>query len=391
VSAEIEERLRLYAQHQDTQAPPVTVAEARARVVHSAAGNGAARAATGPDGPTRERAYLVEPPDHQMVALARPRVPRRRAVAILAAVAAVIVAVLAVVVTRPGTHKPEPVAPAQLPATTVPLASPTGQLYWTDLPGIGRANVDGTNVARQLIPLNGQGAGPCMAVDRNYVYWPMGSPGSGALARANRDGTGLDTSFIPDLSGPVCLAVDGAHIYWITSTTDVAIGRANLDGTGINQEFVAVGKNDTGQIVGCGLAVDAAHIYWGDPSTGAIGRANLDGTGVNPAFITGSTALRGKPGPCMGVSDGAHIYWANSDGTVGRADVDGTGVNNSFISQPGLIGWPIPCAYDSTYLYWADAGRAPTSAIGRARLDGTHVQADFITGIAMPTDCAIGP
>jgi hypothetical protein len=418
VSAEIEEMLRLYAQHQDTQASPVTVAEARARVEHSAAGNGAARAATGPDGPTRERAYLVEPPDHQMVALARPRAPRRRAVAILAAVAAVIVAVLAVVVTRPGshqpavvtrphTHQPAPVAPAPLPVTTAPPPPPSGHLYWRDIKAIGRANLDGTNLARQLIPFNGQGAAPCVAVDRNHVYWPTGSPG--AVARANRDGTGLDTSFIPDPSGGgSCVAVDGAHVYWLSGTTDVAIGRANLDGSDVNQDFVTVGKNDPNSIVGCDIAVDGAQIYWGNPSTGAIGRVNLDGTGLDPAFITGLTTgvgagRPGPPGPCMGVSDGAHIYWANSDGTIGRANVDGTGVNNSFISLPvvsggppapfpgggGAAAWPIPCAHDSTYLYWADAGA--TAAIGRARLDGTDVEPDFITGLNMPSGCAVGP
>jgi transglutaminase-like putative cysteine protease len=81
-----------------------------------------------------ERAYLSEPPDHQMVAIARPRAPRRRAIAVLVAVAAVIVVTVAV--TRPGAHpRPNPVAPAHLPssASAVPGGSRTSASPLVDL------------------------------------------------------------------------------------------------------------------------------------------------------------------------------------------------------------------------------------------------------------------
>jgi hypothetical protein len=399
MSVEIEEMVRSYAQHQDRLAPPVTAAEARARAEQSAAGDGATRTTTEPDGPTRERGYLVEPREREMVTFAKPRAPRRRVIAVLAAVAAVTVVTVAVAVTRPGAHhQPEPpVAPPPSPTT---VARP--QLYWRDQGGIGRANLDGTDVvpSRELIPVGGW-QGPCaLAVDNNYVYWGSDRPvvsGDGTLGRAKRDGTGVDNNFIG--TGPYtarCVVTDGAHVYWTGYTVPgnkTTIGRANLDGTGA-EESIIPGINSTAAFSApCGLAVDGTHVYWGGDSNGtAVGRANLDGTGVIRDFITGV----GKP-TCGLVIDGGHIYWGTSNGTIGRANLDGSGVNDSFIRGPSLSGlFPVPCAADGTYIYWTLIG-PPTPWIGRARLDGTDVQADFInvhpdlaTVSASPDGCAIG-
>jgi hypothetical protein len=121
VSAEIEEILRLYAQHQDTQALPVTVAEARARVESLVLPNdGAKRAATHPDGPRREPGYLVEP-DHPTSILGRPR-PRRGRLIVVLAVAALI-ATCVLVTTRPGTHHPPSTVPPVAPPTTAAPAT----------------------------------------------------------------------------------------------------------------------------------------------------------------------------------------------------------------------------------------------------------------------------
>jgi hypothetical protein len=117
VSAEIEETLRGYAQHQDAQAPPVTVAEARARAEPLVSPhNGAKRATADPDDVTGERGYLVEP-DHPTSALGRPR-PRRGRLIVGLAVAALI-ATAVVVTTRPSTHH-QPDGPVAPPTTAPP-------------------------------------------------------------------------------------------------------------------------------------------------------------------------------------------------------------------------------------------------------------------------------
>jgi hypothetical protein len=70
------------------------------------------------------------------------------------------------------------------------------------------------------------------------------------------------------------------HLYWTDFATG-AIGRANLDGTGANQSFITAASPR-------GVAVDADHIYWTNGDVNTIGRANLDGTGANQSFITGA-------------------------------------------------------------------------------------------------------
>jgi hypothetical protein len=361
---------------------------------------------TNADGPMPEQAYVAERKDHRLLARAGRRGRRWRAIGVVAAAAAVIAATAAVVLTPSGKdqssvvarpHIPQPKPVATLPAspTTAPPVTPPGsQLYWRDWMGVYHSNLDGTAMVRVVRFPNAQinGAAPCMAADRNYVYWTNGIVET--VVRADRDGTGLDTTFITaglpagalDRSGGFsCIAVDGSHIYWV-NLARATIGHANLDGTGVNQDFITgFGNPDAAP---CGLAVDGANIYWGNTSRGTVGRANLDGTGVNQDFITGIAH-----GPCVGVAEGAHIYWGNSDGTIGRANVDGTGVNNGFISDTGANVVPILCA-DSTYLYWADDRGSPqssTSTIGRARLDGTDVEPDFMTGAHQPSGCAVAP
>ena len=386
MSGEIEEMLHRYAQHQDRQAPPVTATEARDRAEPLVDPDDAFRVATGRNGSHRERSYLVEQEAHRTTAFAGSRSRRRLAiVAVLAA--AVIVVTVAVVVTRPGTHR------QPKPATTVHVPAGQLQLYWSDPAGINRANVDGTDMAPNLIPSNDFATGSLcgLAVDRNYIYWGT----QGRVARVKRDGTGLDPSFIALPGAGACdVAVDGAHIYWAGPHE---IGRANLDGTHVQQAFIR-GPGVSPFMSPCGVAVDGAHIYWTDPTNGTIGRANLDGTGVNPDLIviTGLDEGPGRPAFCNPVVDGAHIYWGTSMDTIGRANLDGTGVNLRVISGLGVSGGypPIVCALDTTHLYWVDVvppQESVVSWIGRAGLDGTDVQDHLITVLNGSSGCGIGP
>jgi hypothetical protein len=181
-----------------------------------------------------------------------------------------------------------------------------------------------------------------------------------------------------------------AHIYW--STVDFnglagTVGRANLNGTMANQNFI---PGATQPFASPEVAVDAAHIYWTDERAGTIARANLDGTGVDQSFITGvsdtgsgtvTVPKDGGPGttnfPALRVAvDAAHVYWTNSaTGTIGRANLDGTHVNRKFITR---VGSPLGLAVDAAHVYWAD-NLAQT--IGRANLDGSGVNQSFFGGL----------
>ncbi len=190
----------------------------------------------------------------------------------------------------------------------------------------------------------------------------------------------------------VAAAPANAFVYWTNdngvNATGATIGRASLNGAPVNDSFVADGTRAF-------LAtVDSAHIYWTSAAGTTIGRANLDGTGADASFISGAD------GPAGVAVDSAHIYWANCGGiadqgcsgntvgtTIGRANLDGTGVNEDFIT-----GASAPCgiAVDSGHIYWANLGPGATgTTIGRANLDGTGVNEDFITGASAPCGIAV--
>jgi hypothetical protein len=85
---------------------------------------------------------------------------------------------------------------------------------------------------------------------------------------------------------------------------------------------------------------------------------------------------------------GNFVYWSNQSpgSTIGRAKINGTGANNNFITG---IDQPRGVAVDSKFIYWAEGGGGGNS-IGRANLDGSGVNHQFITtGVTNPTGVAV--
>jgi hypothetical protein len=301
-------------------------------------------------------------------------------------------------------------------ATSAPAAAPV-YLYWANstagrgapwakrpaATSIGRARLDGTGVEHSFV--SGTGRGPCgVALDGTHIYWAerqggkVGRPDKGgAIGRGNRDGSGVNASFIPTPGAHDCgVAIAGSQIYWAsegctfmpvkrncvfvpgTSSASASIGRANVDGTSVDRQFI------TGIGSPCGIAVAGKYIYWTNNAASkkpvTIGRANLDGTGVNKRFITGVKA------GCGIAVIGGDIYWTNAGFTdrpaIGRANLDGTGVNQGFIRTAST---PCGVAVYQGHIYWGEwTGRFaddPSTTIGRANLNGSAVNNQFITGI----------
>ena len=90
------------------------------------------------------------------------------------------------------------------------------------------------------------------------------------------------------------------------------------------------------------------------------------------------------PSGVIGVAvDGEHIYWSQDVAAkIGRANLDGTGVNREFIDDAGL---PLLIALDGQHIYWADG---MDDHIGKANLDGSGVVPDF-TNAAGPYGVAV--
>ena len=134
-----------------------------------------------------------------------------------------------------------------------------------------------------------------------------------------------------------------------------------------------------------------ADIFWASTtrtsagnSGSAIGHASDDGTNVNPSFIVPSSdAFHTLTALAVG---GGYVYWAltldgniGSPSAIGRAKIDGSDVTPNFITGPRSVSG---LAVDGSHIYWSDNqnnGSANIPSIGRANLDGTGVNESFIT------------
>jgi hypothetical protein len=228
----------------------------------------------------------------------------------------------------------------------------------------------------------------CFAAAANAdIYWIYGNN----IARANDDGTGVNQKFIPRQSAGD-LAVDSGHIY---GTEDLGGGigeiwRANLDGSGVDENFILSRDHSDA------IAVNSQHIYWSTNDDGAcsgtpgIDRANLDGSNKQYGVICDLQTLAPK-----GLeADSHYIYWSWIDASgashIGRANLDGSGVDENFISFAPNTYSTGGLAVDSNYIYWAEPENLQ-AFIGRANLDGSNPGFVFAGGPdTFTSDVAVG-
>jgi hypothetical protein len=204
-----------------------------------------------------------------------------------------------------GTHVDEDLITGFDADLALTLAVDEQHIYWTEFflgqfafyeTAIARANLDGTGVERKFV-LPGRFASG-IAVDDNYIYWTGGD----AIGRANLDGTEVENDFIPvpvppnsPTAAQGAIEVDAEHVYWVNAASGPSpgsvqptIARANLDGSAIDTSFIA-DWDVTFSPAPVDVAVDAEHIYWTNSTTidapGTIGRADLDGSNVDQRFI----------------------------------------------------------------------------------------------------------
>jgi hypothetical protein len=218
-----------------------------------------------------------------------------------------------------------------------------------------------------------------------YLYWTNLTYNT--IERSNLGGTRVSPTFVRGADSPSSVAVNDGSIYWTDAS---GIGRANLDGSHVNDKFIVNPGKAEGRAAG--VAVDSKYIYWSVPEANAIFRANIDGRHVDSTFLTVADGLMTPSALAIG---GRYIYWAGSDsastGVIGRATLNGKNVWATFIT--GGVG-PGSIAVNSSYIYWGngegDGSDVGSNAIGRADLDGTHVDQSFIradgpNGVAVST------
>jgi virginiamycin B lyase len=123
-----------------------------------------------------------------------------------------------------------------------------------------------------------------------------------------------------------------------------------------------------------GPAGGFAHVYWSEPETSrgpsgtgidSIWRASATGGSVDKNFVSGLQI------PGAVAVNSSHLYWSDEEsGTIGRARIDGTHVQRSLITTNAEA-----LAATGGFLYWTTSGSSGTrAAIWRSELDGSHTR-----------------
>jgi hypothetical protein len=212
-----------------------------------------------------------------------------------------------------------------------------------------------------------------------YLYWPDSKQGS--VARANLDGGGLVTDFLPVASNSsLGLAVDSRHVY--VSRISGVIERADLDGRDVLPDFVDLEPTSSGpgfgyEEIGASLAVGSGYMFWPDHGDD-IGRANLAGGSLELRFLKTEEAVAEV------VVGAGHIYWVTEGRRIGRANVNGSASVPTLLRLPEATG-PIGIAVVGGHIYWP-----MLHGIAQANLIGADQDLQFITKLkGAPSNLAV--
>jgi hypothetical protein len=118
------------------------------------------------------------------------------------------------------------------------------------------------------------------------------------------------------------------------------------------------------------------YLYW--IVYGSVDRALLDGTGVVPLVIDAAIS----PGNCQMTVAGGYLFVTDyMTGRIGRANLDGTGFDWDFITglPANENASPFALATDGTYLYWFPW---TGDTVGRALLNGSGADNEWASGIS---------
>lgn len=309
------------------------------------------------------------------------------------------------------------------------LAANGTHIFWAEDPNgaavkIQRATTSGASISSAFVTGSGNryNAGR-IAVDATSVYHSH----EHAIWRAPIAGGALGSPLVTGVNRrPWSVAADQAHVYWAMGERyrdeDRTIRRASLSGveeaalpTGDDfprdltiangtlywsgdrrfyDESYGIYVSATGGGAGK-MAVDGSSLVHG--TSYAIGDVAVDGNAVyltrdpgderdifrSPLDLASAfTKWRSTPHTNAVATAGGFVYWVGENGGIDRQLANGTGLQTDYI--PGIETQHL--ATDSDYLYWTDTDG---NRIGRAKLDGSAVEPNFITNVPAPTDITV--
>jgi hypothetical protein len=243
------------------------------------------------------------------------------------------------------------------------------RIYWTEWnyyspedSRIARANVDGSGIETVLDGFN-EGAG-CkdLVIDSDAGKLYFANPTEGLIERSNLDGSGRET--VVEGINPVGLALDLADgkIYWSNYTyNDPCIRRASLDGADIETLAYA---NDGCSLEGIVLDPGARHVYFAERMTQHIKRCNMDGGGT--VLILACWEGVGHPRG-LALRNG-RIYWT-SDEAIYSATLAGDDVQPFVTDLPGDP-YSLELDAEAGQLYWV----LRQGMVQRINMNGTGLE-----------------
>ncbi len=261
------------------------------------------------------------------------------------------------------------------------------QIYWSDLNGMHRASLDGTNV--QTLNKSDYAETLRLDIDAALAYWTSGK--TNAIWRTGLDGA--EAASIVPANGPRGLAIEPAAglMYW-TEPETTALARGTLDGA----SAVKLIQTPPFEYSIMGTAVDSGSgaVFWsevGNVGAGRIWKGDRDGK--NAAVIFSSD--EGGPTSLLLDEVGGWLYWASQPDDVGRgadiqrARLDGSSVETLFEFGEGSGARALDIALDpfEGKLYWSQ-GNSLSGSIWSIGLDGSNPALLFDVG-AWPTGLAL--
>jgi hypothetical protein len=247
-------------------------------------------------------------------------------------------------------------------ATIACVASPAlGQdLIWSTNTGlILRGSVDGSG-ATVLIDLGGTSA-ESLAVDHTAgkLYW--GVSGTGAIGRANLDGTDVESLLtVSSGDGLLSIEIDPATglLYW-GDGIDEKIRRVALDGTG--EETIA---SSLGNPVDLEIDRVTRMLYWGESQHREVHRTDLDGDHVVELLVPNNGGAI-----ALDRASGFLFYGDQTADRVVRSTLDGTSRTMILADRGNPSGL---CVHDLS-LYFAQNCCGGASGIYVTAFDGSAV------------------
>jgi hypothetical protein len=163
-----------------------------------------------------------------------------------------------------------------------------------------QSNLDGSGL-QTLFTFNRDGVVD-FAIDpaNQKIYWTNDQSGaafpSGAITRANYDGTNLETLLTGSRFGWITLDAGNGQMYWSTvDTGDRRIQRANLNGSQVQTLITQANVPGVDTFLPSELGLDFANgkLYWINDKflDDRFFKANFDGTQIQEAFNPNATGL----------------------------------------------------------------------------------------------------